>query len=306
MSGSLDSSNSSFDDVGLDVSRFEAVNDRSPAKEKRFTSSPTLAGEDPTNSTTEEEGGGDNLYDIVFENSDFPVNKFEAGNCLPPVGSVHSSDRFARRRGKLFWYLFAFAQIIVIIGLSVGLAKRGKSNSSSASNESLRNQLPGASQGTRPSVSEVKNFLTQMGVDPGLLNIEGRPQNFGMLWLVNQDHQALSLPSSNDGTDAYQYLARYVMAVCFFSMARDEPWDDSLNFLSPAPVCEWNESVEAGSGRKGLSCDNQGNPISLVLSKYLCLALCLVKPLHPSHKTALCYWQTTMASLEKSLQNSVC
>jgi hypothetical protein len=125
----------------------------------------------------------------------------------------------------------------------------------------------------RPSLPEVRGFLIKMGMDESLLDSDMTPQNSALSWLVEMDEHDLSLPQESHATytvESERILLRYAVVVAFFSLATENPWDDYLNFLSAAPVCEWNDSVDVGGGisqEKGLFCDDEGNPVTLILGK---------------------------------------
>jgi len=96
------------------------------------------------------------------------------------------------------------------------------------------------------TVQQVIEFLIQQGAGDGvkLMNSD-TPQYKAVLFLAEQDDANLPVPNINnrrmandDADTTYLYLVRYAMSVIYFAM-NGPNWFTQMNFMSPAPVCNW-------------------------------------------------------------------
>jgi hypothetical protein len=83
-------------------------------------------------------------------------------------------------------------------------------------------------------------------------------------WLASKDVARLDL-----AYDMYDTIAeRYVISLIYFA-TKGETWADQRGFLSPKPVCEWNDPLTYHEGghpsKSGIICDHDGNVVQIVL-----------------------------------------
>jgi len=95
------------------------------------------------------------------------------------------------------------------------------------------------------SLDQVLDYLVQQGVSRrDTWNVFGTPQHRAALFLAMEEDAVHKIPrvAINDPTDrsGYLYVARYVMAVVYFSLNGNH-WKSRCNFLTTNPVCEWND-----------------------------------------------------------------
>ena len=89
-------------------------------------------------------------------------------------------------------------------------------------------------------------------------------------WLAYEDKARMDIPPVDmSPTEAYPFIARYILAVLYFST--DGPnWRLKFDFLSERDTCEWSGDVYDENGESvslGVSCDEDGNIIEINLSK---------------------------------------
>lgn len=167
------------------------------------------------------------------------------------------------------WKLCTIAAVLaatacLVLGLSVGLG------------------LPqGSGNDEIDRYDRVVKFFVENGVSSYEdLTTPETPQYLAARWISDEDDAQVPLPENNysihnelDST-VYRYVARYVLAVNYFSL-RGKGWWVQLNFLSPSDICNWNgiklayhpsaTITETG----GVICDRRtGLPTKLDLGTY--------------------------------------
>lgn len=245
---------------------------------KRFTESTDLSGEDYTESSTDD-FGEDNLYDLV----DVPIKKYDAGCSLPSTYSIRDFIEFRRenRRRSLVWISLVCMLMIVIMGLSIGLAKRSTDRDGAVSSSSSETTTTTT---TRPTLFQIKKFLVEQGVVDSMYVLENdkqgqmpHPQHQAAVWLAKHDEAALPLPQESDPDyehESYRYATRFVMALNYYALG-GEDWNNGLKFLSAGDICSWylvvNDVDAEGNAYqipKGLWCDDNGIPTALTIRKF--------------------------------------
>lgn len=190
----------------------------------------------------------------------------------PPTYSKTSPGK----RKNLFLAILALVIIAaLVVGLSVGLTNKNDEDTKrgSALDEDTEDSAGAVSTPTlAPSVSQgptaepkrfpdVVNFLVQQGISSETdLMTDGTPQNRAARWIADED---LHLASFGDDdyqvgviNQAFQFVARYALAVFAFSTNGPNGWTQPLYFLSGRPVCGWYDTNFLGQ-RVGVSCDDQ-------------------------------------------------
>lgn len=158
--------------------------------------------------------------------------------------------------------------IVTVIGLSVGIAKRGDqveaaTSAASGGTSTSGGAAPTSSPANRePREGDVQQWLYANGVSTWEdMETAGSPHKFALLWIADSDELNLALPDSLDSADGIRFVSRYVAALMFFAMG-GETWDYQLSFLSGKDVCEWNDIFVAAEGvqgrffRIGFACNN--------------------------------------------------
>jgi hypothetical protein len=130
------------------------------------------------------------------------------------------------------------------------------------------------------SMPEITNFLRDSYnirfTDPD------SPQYRAAKWMVEEDPINWPLPGSSNGSSSldndvfrYRYLARYIMAVIYYSTGTaaqsGNGWFSQLRFLSRLDICSWQGIVTTPTSRlavAGVFCNAQNVPFTLNLCKY--------------------------------------
>lgn len=96
------------------------------------------------------------------------------------------------------------------------------------------------------------------------------PESKAAQWLAWADEARIEIPSVNTTTtEAYPFLARYIMAVLYYAM-NGPRWRLQFDFLSSKDVCEWRGTVLTDSAETvhlGVRCDPDGAIVEINLSK---------------------------------------
>lgn len=195
---------------------------------------------------------------------------------LPSVEEIRSASSRSsfggpsyhhRRIGREVAIITIIAILIVtVIGLSVGVAKRGDqveaATAASNDNNNANGTGTAAPPEREPREDEVQQWLFANGVSSwDDMQEQGSPHKFAVLWISDSDELNLPLPDSVDSVEGVRFVSRYVAALLFFSL-NGSGWDYQLSFLTGKDVCEWNDIFVAAEGvqgrffRIGLSCNN--------------------------------------------------
>lgn len=90
----------------------------------------------------------------------------------------------------------------------------------------------------------------------------------------NPQYQAFEWMSTVDSTvlDSSPLLVaktaeRYIASLLYFA-TKGEEWTEQYDFLSPGPVCRWNDGGSERVYRHGIVCDDNGNVLRIQLCKY--------------------------------------
>jgi hypothetical protein len=176
-----------------------------------------------------------------------------------------------RRRMALIGAAICLVCLVLVLGVSLGVAgnrRRGSSNSSRADKQP---RTPASSR------SEMVQWVTDAGISPlQAVSTAGTPQYKAIEYLLQRRTvvpQSTNLNvSNNNNTGAYLYAAKYVLAVLFYATAGDTNWASSLRFLQDDDFCDWNAFHPAvgGGGKQevtlaGVGCDRTGLPLILDL-----------------------------------------
>jgi len=157
--------------------------------------------------------------------------------------------------------------IVAVIGLSVGVAKRGDQVDAAQAAGSTALSGDGATSSPAPAPREPRETIVRQWLDAnGISDFEdmnepGSPHLFALLWIANEDELNLPLPDSKDSPEGVRFVSRYVVALIYF-MLGGVNWDYQLSFLSEKDVCEWNDIFAAAEGvqgrffRIGIACNN--------------------------------------------------
>lgn len=158
-----------------------------------------------------------------------------------------------------------------------------RKNSSGVSDKDTDNDLTSFSDGNETSVDidDLHQIMSYFSSTYGISKIAdvGSSQYQAALWFAANNQPTLFIPGSSNGTSKldspeykYRYLAKYVMAIVYYSLNGEE-WAHNLDFLSPnTDICTWLYSVVTFLGDVSLSgifCDDAtGFPVALLLRKY--------------------------------------
>lgn len=154
--------------------------------------------------------------------------------------------------------------IVTVIGLSVGVAKRGDQVEAAVANTSSGTSAspPPPPTPRQPREPEFKQWMIEHGISSSAdLEKEGSPQKWANYWMADSDQLQLPLPPSVDSPEGVRFVSRYVAALLYYAL-NGSNWDFNLSFLSVKDVCEWNDIFVAAEGvqgrffRIGLACNN--------------------------------------------------
>lgn len=168
--------------------------------------------------------------------------------------------------GRKFWICLVGSVVLVvlIIGLSVGLAKRNGSSSNyygqlKGGKKSYSGQLPPtpapiAIPNTGNREQDVITYVAAMGLSnrKALVTI-GSPQRKAALFMANLDPLQLPLSSTN-------FLQRYATVVMYYSL-NGQFWTGNLGFLSGTSECSWHSPSE------GVFCNDADQVSEILLCK---------------------------------------
>lgn len=153
--------------------------------------------------------------------------------------------------------------IVTVIGLSVGVAKRGDENTTNQSGITTTGATPAPDAPREPRELLVRQWLDFHQVSSlEDMTTAGSAHKFAVLWLADEDPLYLAIPEAGvDTPEGARFVSRYVTALMYFSLGGDA-WDYQLSFLSEKDVCEWNDIFVAAEGvqgrffRIGMACNN--------------------------------------------------
>lgn len=94
-------------------------------------------------------------------------------------------------------------------------------------------------------------------------------QHEALLWLVDDDGLDLPIPETQAEKDTL--IERYIFAAFYFgAWPNKAAWLETLNFLSPDSVCNWNknETLDDDGRLQGVVCDDVGVPTSLSVGTF--------------------------------------
>jgi hypothetical protein len=190
------------------------------------------------------------LHDIYI-----PVHSIDAGLSLPTAEEIRNTVNPVSKKSSTtpFWVKLSITVVVVfsiLLGVTIGVSRSSSSNGG--------------------HYSSVVNYLVQQGVaNETAVKTKGTPQNQAAAWLAEQDALNLVVPNTDvSETSAYRFMARYVLAVTFFSLTGPS-WPFPLGFLEGTDICKWNgfilDSKTTTPG--GVTCDPATDlPIYLTLS----------------------------------------
>lgn len=226
-----------------------------------------------------------------FRSSEFVFGKDKSSGKIDT--GDHDSAKLSR---KMYWKILVAAVIVFILGMSLIVAQKNKDAHASAAadtnqaNSSLKKNSGGlddkdssndATYGdgneTSVIVDDMNQIIAYFSSTYGISNFEdpSSAQYKAALWFAARNQPTLMIPGSSNGTSEldspvykYRYLARYIMAVVYYSM-NGEDWSNGLSFLSPSTdICTWLYQVVSILGEvsfEGIVCDNSGFPLALML-----------------------------------------
>ena len=145
----------------------------------------------------------------------------------------------SRSRRKIGVILAVVAAVIFILGLSVGLLRKGNRD--------------------RPSrLSQVISFLqiNQLSNAADLAQ-ENSPQRRAAEFIADEDPEEIAITASTT------FMQRYTLAVLFYAF-HGESWPPGLGWLSDTPECEWHNNDQYG-GYYGTKCNDAGDVSELDL-----------------------------------------
>jgi hypothetical protein len=200
-----------------------------------------------------------------------PESSFDVRQSLPAPEEV-ATDAAANRRSpvsKRLLALIAMAVFVVaaIIGLSVSVAARSKTEAQNADITRDNNVLPGeeGDPGRSPSDDltarghQIVDYMVQFAyTDRNRMQTAGSPQALAVQWMAENDPAPLEVPTTTDYDEAVQFVQRYVLAVLYYSTNGDSSWTHSLFFLSDYDVCDWYEEVDLGGAAASVGGSYEG------------------------------------------------
>lgn len=206
------------------------------------------------NGTTNEGDEESNIHDQLPSVEDIRVASQHSAKPTSP-----RSNRRIGRCGEVAIISLIAVLIVTVIGLSVGVAKRGNEIDAASSGSTGATPAPAPRD---PRDTLVRQWLYANGVSGfDEMTEAGSPHEFAVLWLADTDQLYLPIPDSIDSPEGARFVSRYVVALMYF-MLGGENWDYQLSFLSEKDVCEWNDIFVAAEGvqgrffRIGIACNN--------------------------------------------------
>jgi hypothetical protein len=187
---------------------------------------------------------------------------------LPAVDEAKLERRISSSTGwvgRKHWVILGGAVVIIvlIIGLSVGIAAKNSSSNpnqvqgggkTSVSSELPPTPAPIAIPNTGNRERDVIAFVAAEGLsNRNALVTVGSPQRMAALFMANLDPLQLSLSASN-------FLQRYAMAVFYYSL-EGQMWKDNLGFLTGTSECSWHSASE------GVFCNDADQVDEILLCK---------------------------------------
>jgi hypothetical protein len=200
---------------------------------------------------------------------------------LPSVEEIKIDNHIPRRKrfNVRIVLLVASATLLMISIITVITVLVGSSNSDSGNTNGRQRNF---------DIQELIDYVTanyDIEFYPSI-DSPNSPQYLAAKWLSQEDGLNLKLPSPIDPTSSasdtdtdtvnlykYQFLARFVMAINYFSLG-GPTWKNQLKFLSDEDICSWIGYVSTGSldqdvDLAGVFCDVEtGLPSDLSLCKY--------------------------------------
>jgi hypothetical protein len=188
----------------------------------------------------------------------------ENGHSMPSLeqvrteGAIHGT--YNRYSGKQKRTALVIGLTVLLVALVTGVTvsqvrhKSTKSSSSAAENADNPAGAPddNGDDNARdddeagldlPRLQLVQDFLSEKITPLATLKDITTPQYMAAKWIADQDDYGIDIPDDPTNVDdSYDFVQRYVMAVFYYALGGDE-WQDDYGFLSPTPVCDWNEPL---------------------------------------------------------------
>jgi hypothetical protein len=128
-----------------------------------------------------------------------------------------------------------------------------------------------------PRLQAVQDFLSVKITPVAKFKDITSPQYLASKWIADQDDFDMEIPDDPENVDdSYDFVQRYVMAVIYYALGGDE-WQDDYGFLSPSPVCDWNEAapvdtIPDGNDPNfwffGVTCDESDEIVQIYMGTY--------------------------------------
>ena len=188
------------------------------------------------------------------------------GKLSNEISDIHISERtystcFGRAalycHGCGYQLLVSATMFLLLAGaisLVVVLSKSGSGTSA-----------PSPLQKRRQALRSLAEFIS--GVDS--LSDSSNPQYQAFEWMSTIDPTVLD--SSPLGVA--KTAERYIISLLYFA-TRGEDWTEQYDFLSPGPVCRWNDGGSEKIYRHGIVCDDNGNILRIQLCMCIFFKIC--------------------------------
>lgn len=215
-----------------------------------------------TNSTTHEKGKKKKNYknDKNTNNTLNGLSIHTGCGSLPVVDEVRmirnknrtSNKSISIFKKKNFWiWIGSLLVLIIFIGYVTTrlVTKRNRNNSVM--------EMIGGTKERKVDLVTLSTYLQNKYnitiVAPSSINSASSPQYMAAKFMTELDGSNWNLPGSSFGTNLeddityeYRYLARYIMALNYYSL-HGPTWYNTLNFLSEKDICHWYGYVQTTS-----------------------------------------------------------
>lgn len=182
---------------------------------------------------------GHEYHDEEFHDAD-STPPMDVEHSLPTTDEVkntvymHQPNVDKVRRRFLVLLGFSTVALALIIGFSVGIARKSKRSSSAS-------QVDGSALDGKADVgdrfSQVQDFLSFYSTRSSL-ETASTPQYLAAMWIANKDGRQVEIPSSTDYSEAYPFVQRYVLALMYFALGGENWVFKQVNWLHSKSECE--------------------------------------------------------------------
>ena len=184
------------------------------------------------------------------------------------------------RKGLLTVICISVIVIAIVVGVVVGVTSGGGDDKEldAPSAETFPTPTPTLLEGPPANspivpplgetqrLAEIRNIVLSLSKEEETTSLynPSTPQYEALLWIAERDPLQISLE------DIPRLRSRYALATLFYATDGTR-WYGSYDFLSGNHECDWSPDPVTHLGRRGISCNDNEEVVSIMFGKFLCL-----------------------------------